>query len=247
MNKLRAILVDDEESARDVLQNLLLRFCPEVELVAKCENVVQAVEVINKETPDLVFLDIEMPNYAGFEIVNFFTKINFEIIFVTAYDQHAIRAFEIAAIDYLLKPVDIERLKLAVGRVQQKQNIEQQAQRLSLLSNTLETKQLKNIVVTDKGQQHIIAIENIIAIEAQESYCTLHTTSKNFVASKNLKHFETVLESLPQFFRVHKSWLINKQFIQHYSKSDLNIQMTNGITAKLSKYKKAEFEEAILL
>jgi len=246
VNKIRAILVDDEESARDVLQNLLLRFCPEVELIAKCENVLQAVEVIKKDQPDLVFLDIEMPNYAGFEIVNFFQKINFDIIFVTAYDQHAIRAFEIAAIDYLLKPVDIERLKLAVGRVQQKQNIEQQAQRLSLLSNTLETKQLKNIVVTDKGQQHLIPIDSIIAIEAQESYCTLHTTHKNFVASKNLKHFETVLESLPQFFRVHKSWMINKTFIHHYSKSDLSIHLSNGLVTKLSKYKKAEFEESIL-
>ena len=245
MNKLRAILVDDEEGARDVLQNLLLRFCPDVELIAKCENVTKAVEVINKEKPDLVFLDIEMPNYAGYEIVNFFKEINFEIIFVTAYDQYAIRAFEIAAIDYLLKPIDIERLKLAVTRVLQQRNIQQQSQRLSLLSNTLENKELKNIVISDKGQQHIIVIENIIAIEAQESYCIIYTADKQFIASKNLKHFETVLQSLPKFFRVHKSWLVNKDYIKHYSKSNLSIQLTNGLTTKLSKYKKAEFEAAI--
>lgn len=245
MNKLRAILVDDEESARDVLQNLLLRFCPDVELIAKCENVLEAVDVINKEHPDLVFLDIEMPNYAGYEIVNFFTEINFEIIFVTAYDQYAIRAFEIAAIDYLLKPVDIERLKLSIARVKTQRNTEQQAQRLTLLSNTLESKQLKNIVVSDKGQQNIIPIESIIAIEAQESYCIIHTTEKKIVASKNLKHFETVLESLPQFIRVHKSWMVNREHIKNYSKSDLSIQLSNGVTTKLSKYKKAEFEAAI--
>jgi two-component system LytT family response regulator len=246
VDKLRAILVDDEESARDVLQNLLLRFCPEVELVAKCGHVLEAVEVIKKEKPQLVFLDIEMPNYAGFEIVNFFTEINFDIIFVTAYDQHAIRAFEIAAIDYLLKPIDIDRLKKAVSRVQQKHHKGQLAERLSLLSNTLESKQVKNILVTDKGQQHIILIENILAIEAQESYCTLHTLHKNYIASKNLKHFETVLASQPNFIRVHKSWLINKNFLQNYSKSDLTLQLTNGLVAKLSKYKKAEFEAAIL-
>jgi len=245
MSKLRAILVDDEEGARDVLQNLLLRFCPEVELIAKCENVTKAVGVINKEKPDLVFLDIEMPNYAGYEIVNFFKEINFEIIFVTAYDQYAIRAFEIAAIDYLLKPIDIQRLKLSVTRVIQQRNIQQQSQRLNLLSNTLESKELKNIVVSDKGEQHIIAIEKIIAIEAQESYCIIHTGDKQIVASKNLKHFETVLQSLPKFFRVHKSWLVNKEFIKHYSKSNLTIQLTNGLTTKLSKYKKAEFETAI--
>jgi two-component system LytT family response regulator len=245
VNKLRAILVDDEESARDVLQNLLLRFCPDVELIAKCENVLEAVDVINKEHPDLVFLDIEMPNYAGYEIANFFKEINFEIIFVTAYDQYAIRAFEIAAIDYLLKPVDIERLKLSIARVKTQRNTEQQAQRLALLSNTLESKQLKNIVVSDKGQQNIIPIESIIAIEAQESYCIIHTTEKKIVASKNLKHFETVLESLPQFIRVHKSWMVNKEHIKNYSKSDLSIQLSNGVTTKLSKYKKAEFEAAI--
>lgn len=237
--------MDDEEGARDVLENLLLRFCPQVELIAKCENVLQAVEVIKTQQPDLVFLDIEMPNYSGFEIVTFFKEINFEIVFVTAYDQYAIRAFEVAAIDYLLKPVDIDRLKNSVSRVVQQKNIEQQSQRLSLLSNTLESKQLKNIVITDKGQQNIIAIESIIAIEAQESYCTIHTTDKIFIASKNLKHFETVLENLSQFFRVHKSWLVNTNCITQYSKSDLTIQLNNGLTTKLSKYKKAEFEEAI--
>jgi two-component system LytT family response regulator len=129
--------------------------------------------------------------------------------------------------------------------VLQRQNNEQQSQRLSLLSNTLESKQLKNIVVSDKGQQHIVPIASIVAIEAQESYCIIHTNDKKLVASKNLKHFETLLESMPQFFRVHKSWLINKEFLENYSKSDLSIQLSNGLTTKLSKYKKAEFEAAI--
>jgi len=245
LNKIRAILVDDEESARDVLENLLLRFCPDIELIAKCQNVEQAVEVINREKPELVFLDIEMPNYAGYEIVNFFKEINFEIIFVTAYDQYAIRAFEIAAIDYLLKPINIERLKSAVARAYQSRNSKHQINRISVLSNTLENKELKNIVISDKGNQHIVAIARIIAIEAQESYCVIHTADKKYVVSKNLKHYETIFESLPQFFRVHKSWIINKGYLKHYSKSELTIQLTNGLITKLSKYKKAEFEAAI--
>lgn len=246
VNKIRAVLVDDEESARDVLENLLLRFCPEVELIAKCENVLQAVEVIKREMPDLVFLDIEMPNYAGYEIVNFFKAVNFEIVFVTAYDQHAVKAFEIAAIDYLLKPIDIDRLKKAVVRVQQQRNAEQQAERLSLLSSSMQEKQFKNIVVSDKGQQHIIPVEQVIAIEAQESYCIIYTSDKKITASKNLKHFETILETASDFFRVHKSWIINKNHLQNYSKSELTIQLSNGLIAKLSKYRKAEFEAAIL-
>jgi len=246
VKKIRAILVDDEESARDVLQNLLLRFCPEVELLARCENLTSAVESIEKEQPDLVFLDIEMPNYAGFEIVNFFKQINFDIIFVTAYNQYAVRAFEIAAVDYLLKPIDIQRLKNAVARVVQHRDMEQQAQRLSLLSSTLEHKKMENIAISDKGQQHIVPIEQIVAIEAQESYCIIHTAGRQHIVSKNLKHFEKLLEPLPRFIRVHKSWIINKQFLQHYSKSELTIQLSNGIVSKLSKYKKNEFEAAIL-
>lgn len=246
VKKLRAILVDDEESARDVLENLLLRFCADVELVAKCENITNAVETIEKEQPDLVFLDIEMPNYAGYEIVNFFKQINFDIIFVTAYNQYAVRAFEIAAVDYLLKPIDIQRLKNAVARVVQHRDMEQQAQRLSLLGSTLEYKQLENIAISDKGQQHILPIEHIVAIEAQESYCIIHTADRQYIVSKNLKHFETLLEPLPRFIRVHKSWIINKKFLQHYSKSELTIQLSNGLVSKLSKYKKTEFEAAIL-
>ena len=246
MNKIRAILVDDEESARDVLQNLFLRFCPDVELIAKCENVLEAVEVIKREKPDLVFLDIEMPNYAGYELVNFFQEIEFEIIFVTAYDQYAVRAFETAAIDYLLKPIDIDRLKRAITRVQTQHNLEQQAQRLSLLSNTLENKKLKSIVVSDKGQQHIVPIETIIAIEAQESYSSVHTIDKKYTVSKNLKHFETIFSDNASFIRVHKSWIIVKEHILNYSKTDLSINLSNGLVAKLSKYKKVEFEEAVI-
>lgn len=246
MSKIKAILIDDEESARDVLENLLLKFCPEVELLHKCENLTQGIELINKEQPDLVFLDIEMPNYAGYEIVNFFDKINFEIIFVTAYDQYAIKAFEIAAIDYLLKPIDIDRLKQSIERVLSAKSIETQTPRLKVLSESLESKKITNIAISDKGQQHIIAIDTIIAIEAQESYCIIHTTDRKFTISKNLKHFETMLETLSQFIRVHKSWVINKVFLKNYSKSELTIQLSNGLITKLSKYKKDEFESAIL-
>lgn len=245
MSTLKAILVDDEESSRDVLGNLLARFCPDVELKAKCKNLLEAVEEIKKHTPDIVFLDIEMPNYAGYEIVNFFDDITFEIVFVTAYDNYAIKAFEIAALDYLLKPIVIERLKASVNRVKEKKLSTSPSQQLNLLNETIQNKELKNILLTDKGQQYIVAIDNIIAIEAQESYCIIYTTEKRFIASKNLKHFETLLETIPNFIRSHKSWLINKSYILHYSKSDLTIQLKGNLMAKLSKYKKAEFEAAI--
>lgn len=244
MNKIKAILVDDESSARDVLSNLLVRFCPNVEVVATSENVEQAVGKINELNPDLVFLDIEMPQYAGFEIVRFFENINFQIIFVTAYEHYAIRAFEIAAVDYLLKPIDIDRLKQAVARAEKKVILEQQEQRLQLVSENLESKQFSNLVINDRGNQHVIPFSEIIAFEAMESYSCIHTTKRNFTVSKNLKYYENLLEQLPQFFRTHKSWLINTSFVTKYNKSEMLIQLDN-IQAKLSKYKKADFETLI--
>jgi two-component system, LytTR family, response regulator len=245
MNKIKAVLVDDEESARDVLENLLSRFCPDVTVVGKCENIPTAVELIKTVQPDLVFLDIEMPGYAGYEIVNFFDKINFEIIFATAYDQYAIRAFEISAIDYLLKPIDITRLKEAVSKVKHISQLKLTAERLTLVSETIQSKEIKSILVTDKGYQQIISVDTIIAIEAEESYCIIHTNSKKHTVSKNLKHYETIFSDHPNFIRVHKSWMISRNHILNYSKSELTINLANGLSAKLSKYKKAEFEEIL--
>ena len=119
-NTIQAIIVDDEQSARDILTNLLARFCPQVEVLGAYSNVPAAAAAIKELKPQLAFLDIEMPNYSGFEIVDFFHEVNFEMVFVTAYDQHAIKAFEVSAVDYLLKPIDIERLQSAVEKVQKR-------------------------------------------------------------------------------------------------------------------------------
>ena len=245
MIPIKAILVDDESSARDVLENLLRRFCPNVELVDKCANLEQAVASIKLHLPQLVFLDIEMPNYAGYEIVKFFDQLNFEIVFVTAYDQYAVRAFEVSAVDYLLKPIDIERLKSAVSKVSHNIDLKAQAERMQVLGQTLESKAIRNIAVSENGQQHIVALDSIIAIEAQESYCFIHTQNKKIMVSKNLKSFETMFEAVPNFMRVHKSWLINTNHMISYSKSVLLVHMAKGIVAKLSKYKKADFEAEI--
>jgi two-component system, LytTR family, response regulator len=246
MSTIKAILVDDEESARDVLENLLLHFCPEIELLGKYKNVEEAVVAINKHKPDLVFLDIEMPNYAGYEIIRFFEKIEFDIIFVTAYDKYALRAFELSAVDYLLKPIEIERLQQAVQKSLQRTKDKQNLNRYAFLRTSLETKSLNNIIISDKGYYHAIQTASILAIEAQESYSTIHTTDNQYTASKNLKHFEKLLAENTTFFRAHKSWLINIEHIENYSKSLLEIKLKKEIKAKLSKYKKAEFESALL-
>lgn len=246
MASIKAILVDDESSARDVLENLLLRFCPEVELLDKCSNIEQAVESIKTHRPNLVFLDIEMPNYAGYEIVDFFDEIPFEMIFVTAYDKYAIKAFEVSAVDYLLKPIEIDRLKEAVSRAAQRVGQSTSNKQVEHLRSTLNDKSIRSILVTKNGNQHVLNLGDIVAIEAQESYSTIYTLKERFVMSKNLKYFERTLDENSEFIRVHKSWIVNRSFILNYSKSDLQINLDGGITAKLSKYKKADFESMML-
>ena len=242
--KIKAILIDDEESARNVLSNLMARFCPEVKILQTCANVTEAIDAINTHQPDVVFLDIEMPNYSGFELVNFFEEVNFEIVFVTAYDKYAIKAFEVSAVDYLLKPIEIERLKSAVEKV--KQRVHLKNNNYQALSDNLKNEQLTKLVVRKNDSQEIVAIEDIIAIEAQEAYSSIYTENGTFLMSKNLKHFETLLENNTDFFRSHKSWIINLKKVESFSKSTSEIQLKLGLVAKLSKYKIAEFEEVIM-
>jgi two-component system, LytTR family, response regulator len=242
VNKIKAILVDDEESARDVLENLLHRFCPEVDLLKKCNNVEQAVEAIKIFQPSLVFLDIEMPNYRGYELIDFFSEINFEIIFVTAYDSYAIKAFEVSAVDYLLKPIEIDRLRESVKRVSTKFDHLFNHEKINHLKNTLKSDSLQSILVAKNGNQYVVSLKDIIAIEAQESYSCIHTLSGNYLMSKNLKYFERMLENENAFIRIHKSWIINIHFVLHYSKSELTVELKKAVVAKLSKYKKMEFE-----
>ena len=191
---IKAIIIDDEQHCVKALLTDLQKNCPVVEVTDICHSAKEGIMSIKKNNPDLIFLDVEMPWMNGFEMLEVLGEITFSVIFTTAHDEFAAKAFRISAIDYLLKPIDIGRLKFAVARVLHNRNIQQQSQRLSLLSNTLENKQLKNIVVSDKGDQHIIAIEKIIAIEAQESYCIIYTGDKQITVSKNLKHFETVIQ-----------------------------------------------------
>ncbi|WP_175437485.1 LytR/AlgR family response regulator transcription factor [Crocinitomix algicola] len=244
MKTIKAVIIDDESSARDIIEGLLKNYFPNVEVLAKCEDLEQGIIAIRKEQPDVVFLDIEMPNYAGYEIVNYFDKIEFEIIFVTAYDQYAVKAFELSAVDYLLKPIDIDRFRKSVKRLQEKVKLKHIKSNYQVLKDNLSKESHKKIIIPNHGDQKVIPLNNIIAFEAKEAYTTIHTIDEGrFMMSKNLKHFENLLEGESQFYRSHKSWIIQIPLIKKYSKSELTVLLENDLTAKLSKYKKSDFEE----
>jgi two-component system LytT family response regulator len=243
MNKVRAIIVDDEQRARDVLGKLLERNCPEVSVIANCSDVISAVEKIKELEPDVVFLDIQMPNYAGYELVNFFNGINFEIIFVTAFDHYAIKAFELSAIDYLVKPVDRLRLIDAVKRVSEKVGSRESKMQYEQLLRDVKEKEFKKIVIPELGDRRILEIKNIIALEAEGAYCKIYQTNgKTLVISKNLKHFEKRLEQKDGFFRSHRGWLINLIHIKTINKTELSLTLTNNLKAKISRTRLGAFE-----
>lgn len=243
MNKIKAIIVDDEEGARNVLKNLLARTSPEVEVISLCQNVSEAVDAIKELQPDVVFLDVEMPDYAGYEVVQFFDKINFKIIFVTAYDKYAIKAFQLSAIDYLLKPINRLRLVEAIDKLKGQLASENIADDYQNLLESLEEKQFKKIVIPELNSKKVILLNDIIAIEAQRAYSTIYISNKkSLTVSKNLGYFESVLPENHHFFRTHRSWIVNLRKIESYSKSQGNINLEGGIVGKLSKHRLDEFE-----
>lgn len=242
---IRAILIDDEERARSVLSNLLTQFCPDVEIIEMCSNVPDAVLAINKYQPDVVFTDIEMPGYSGFELLDFFTDFNFEIIFTTGYHEYAIKAFEVSAIDYLLKPIQIDQLERAVAKVQRVKEFTV-ADRLSVLKENLKQAEIHKIALPTFDGLLFVDVNSIICIEADGAYTDLYCVEGKIIkVSKRLKYFESLLENRNQFFRVHRSAIVNINFIDSYSKAENYLLLDNNKSVKVSRNKKSEFEDYI--
>lgn len=244
---IKAVVIDDEEIARDLLTDLLNQFCPEVEVVGTFSGLPDAVKPIKTNQPDIVFLDIEMPNYSGLEIRKFFPakESTFEVVFVTAYERYALRAFEVSAVDYLLKPVSIERLKEAVKRIAGRKQKGAES-RYDLLEETIASQEVKRIMVFVKGEHKVVEVDSIIAIQADDAYSSIYTTNGDeYLVTKTLKHFDDILEENRSFVRSHKSWLVNLAMVESFALSKGDIQLQNNIVAKLSKYRKEAFENAL--
>lgn len=245
MKQLKAVIIDDEYSARNVLSNLLKLSFPAIEIVATAENLLDGVEAIKTQEPDLVFLDVEMPNFAGYEIARFFEEINFHIIFITAYNQYAIKAFEVNAIDYLLKPIDRKKLALAIEKVYEKEKEKKVLADYNQLLNNLKTKESQTISLTEAGNKYLINVSSIIAICAQGAYSEVYFDDKKILVSKNIGTLAKELEEQKCFIRTHKSWIINQSHILSYQRGSLTIQLTNEIIAKVSRNQKESFEACL--
>ena len=247
MEEIRAIIIDDEQGARNVLANLLERLNTNITVVSLNKNLVEGVDAIKRERPDVVFLDVQMPNYAGYEIVDFFKTIDFEIIFVTAYDKYAIKAFELNAIDYLVKPINREKLNESVNKLKEELLKKKVFVDYQNLVDQIRGEVTKKIVIPELGNRRIINLTDIIAIEADGAYTKLYLINDKLITtSKNLKYFEEKLYDQKKFLRTHRAWIINIDYIEFLNKSERHIMLAEGkVQAKISRTRIENFEKLL--
>jgi two-component system LytT family response regulator len=245
---MKAIIIDDEPKARRILQALILENYPLIEIVAIETDVPSGVKAIVAHKPDLVFLDVEMPGQNGFQLLDFFEKIDFEIIFTTAHSEYAFRAFEVSAIGYLLKPIQIEKLVEAVERAIKFRGQNQIQQRLQTLQSNFQSTEIKKIALPVSDGLVFVNVNDIIYLKADGAYTQIFIVEgKHLLISKNLKEFENSLSHHPHFFRSHRSYMLNINYIQKYNKTEGGyIELINGHQADLSREKKDEFEKIML-
>ena len=245
---MQAIIVDDELLSRKTLSKMLERYCPEVEVIAFCENGKSALHLLQDQQPDILFLDIEMPEMDGFELIEQLQDINFEIIFTTAYDEFALKAFQVSAMDYLLKPIDSEQLIKAVQKVRERQTQLTSKVQVDLLLTSLQSEKglFPKLAIPSIEGLEFVDVKDIIRCEANKNYTFIYTTDGNkFLFSKTLKDIEILLP--PQiFFRVHQSHLINLNLVKKYIRgSGGEIVMNDGTHVQVSRAKKPLLMERI--
>ncbi|MCE7996659.1 MAG: response regulator transcription factor [Roseivirga sp.] len=231
-----AIIVDDETNNRENLQHLLVKHCPGIEITGQAASVAEAIHLIKTTSPEVVFLDIEMPGGNGFSLLEKLQPIDFQVIFVTAFDSYALNAIKFSALDYILKPIDKEELIGAVAKLKPAKS-DQQSQ-LSNLNDFLKGGTRK-IALNLSDEIRLVELAKIIRIEADNNYCSfVLSQNETVLVSKHLGHFYEILKH-QGFARVHQSHLINQQYLEKYVKRDGGyLVLTNGDQVPVSRTQK---------
>lgn len=222
MDKIKTIVIDDESKARDTITSMLETFCPEVEVIATAGSVREGRKILTEHKPDLVLLDIKMGDGTGFDLLRKLSQVNFLVVFITAFEEFAIRAIKFSALDYILKPLDPDELANAVQKAKLAIEKAQMSTRLEALYENLDMIQQKDkkIVLKTTGSVHIVQLKDIIRCESRKNYTFFYTTEKEEIkVSKTLKEFDELLESF-KFYRVHQSHLVNIAHVKRYEKKD---------------------------
>lgn len=244
---IRCVIVEDEEMARKVLKSLLAQYCPDVMVCAEADDITSGQEMIEAFRPDLVFLDIEMPGGSGFKLLNNIKDIDFEVVFITAYEQFAIKAIRHDALDYLLKPVDPKELVAAVDKVKDAKYKKTLKKQYDNLLKNIDPDQLvvKKISISTSDKIHLIEVDDIIRCESDNYYTIIYfKDGTSLLVSKTLKEMEQKLEEY-DFVRTHKSHLVNMRCIMNFIKDEMMVLLTDGVKVPVSKRKKEKILEVI--
>lgn len=232
--EIKAVIIEDEALGRSTLRAYLTKYCPEVRLLAEAENIIEGRKIIDQHNPDLVFLDIEMPYGTGFDLLEQFDELPFHVIFITAYSQYAIQALNLSAAYYILKPISIEELEVAVQKVSDRLQEPSPMQFKEALLDNLRDKQQQKIVIPTMDGFELMLVRDIIRLEAADNYARIISRDKKIIVSKTLKYFAEILEPL-NFIRVHKSHLINVNEVTKFKKGKpAMIELSNGDSVPLS-------------
>lgn len=243
---IRTILIDDENNALEVLEILLKKYCPNVEILEKCNGGKAGIDAIEKHQPDLVFLDIEMPHINGFDVLTATKNYKYKVIFTTAYNQFAIKAFKFSAIDYLLKPIDFEELKEAVNKISASENHTTFEENLQKLMSQLQKPKEKRIALPVNNSLQFFDFDEIIRIESESNYSHIFLIDKRKITlTKTLKEVEEKFLG-QDFFRVHQSHLINLNHIDKiYKGENAYLVMKDETQISISRHRKDEFLDLI--
>ena len=247
MSEIKAIIVDDEQHCIDALQTMLEKKCPGVNVTGSAKSVKDAKGLVDELQPDLVFLDVEMPYQNGFELLLLFEKVNFDVIFTTAYEQYALKAIKFNALDYLLKPFSVKELQDALEKFREKKINKLKDTGVSpmdvFLQNMKTMQQThKKIALPTINGLVFMPVQNIVRCESTGNYTRIFfTDKKNLMVSRPLKEFEELLSDV-DFFRVHNSHLINMQQMQSYIQGEGGFAlMSDGTQVEVSRRRKADF------
>lgn len=219
---MRAAIIEDNPSVKRTLIQLIKDYCPEVSIVGEAENVKEGIQLLENLKTDIVFLDVEMPDGTGFDILKNIENIDFQVIFTTSHEKYAIKAIKYSAIDFLLKPVDPEELVEAIDKAKQNTDQNYSTEKIANLLKTLESKseEPKSIILRDKYGIQSVDLDEITHLESHGSYTKFYLTSgETLMISKGLKEYESLLPN-EQFFRCHQSYLINMNYLKRYDKRD---------------------------
>jgi two-component system LytT family response regulator len=242
--KTTCIIIDDMELARRNLRQLLTTHIPEVDIIGEADGVVSGAKLLRSSQADILFLDIHLGDGEGFDILEIVPDTSTKVIFTTASDEHAIKAFRYAAIDYLLKPIDPEEMKEAIDKAVSKPT--QQYEQLDLLRSTLSNHNTKKIALHTSDQILIVDIQDIVRMEANGNYTQFYFADQTkLLITKTLKEFDKILQE-DGFLRTHQSHLINPEFIKAFVKTEGGyIEMKDGSIVPVSVRKKAGIMDAL--